>query len=327
MNRLVLFELLLAGSATLLSAQQGSPASQANADQQVPTMVYNLPSQPVGVDDLLAISVYDSPELTRTVRVGADGTIRLPMLKEKISVQGKLATEIETAIAQELSAESILVDPVVTVSVAEYKSRPVSVIGAVRSPITFQALPGTTLLDALTKAQGLTDDAGADIIVTRLVASADGKSSEVTQRIPAKALLEKTDPLYNLPLAGGEQIRVPEAGKIFVVGNVKKPGAFSVHDALGNTTVLTAIAMSEGLDQYAQKVAYIYRREASGPDQNGLPVELTKILDRKAPDVPLQPNDILYVPDSKTKRMTLGTLEKVFTFGSSATTAVIYTTR
>jgi polysaccharide export outer membrane protein len=327
MNRLILLELLLAGSATLLLAQQGSPASQANADQQAPTMVYNLPSQPVGVDDLLAISVYDSPELTRTVRVGADGMIRLPMLKEKIPVQGKLASEIETAIAQELSAESILVDPVVTVSVAEYKSRPVSVIGAVKSPITFQALPGTTLLDALTKAQGLTDDAGAEIIVTRLVADAGGKSSEVTQRIPAKALLEKTDPLYNLPLAGGEQIRVPEAGKIFVVGNVKKPGAFSVHDALGNTTVLTAIAMSEGLDQYAQKVAYIYRREGGASDQTGVPVELAKILERKAPDVALQPNDILYVPDSKTKRMTLGTLEKLFTFGSSATTAVIYTTR
>jgi polysaccharide export outer membrane protein len=324
MNRLVFLELLLAGSATLLPAQQGSPV-QANADQQVPTMVYNLPSQPVGVDDLLAISVYDSPELTRTVRVGSDGTIRLPMLKEKISVQGKLATEIETAVAQELSAESILVDPVVTVSVAEYKSRPVSVIGAVKSPVTFQALPGTTLLDALTKAQGLTEDAGADIIVTRLAAGADGKTSEVTQRIPAKALLEKTDPLYNLPLAGGEQIRVPEAGKIFVVGNVKKPGAFSVHDALGNTTVLTAIAMSEGLDQYAQKVAYIYRREG-GNSAQGIPVELSNILARKSPDINLLPNDILYIPDAKGRRLTLGALEKTLMLSSGLGSATIYAT-
>jgi polysaccharide export outer membrane protein len=326
MNRLVLLELLLAGSAMLLSAQQGSPASQANADQQVPTMVYNLPSQPVGIDDLLAVSVYDSPELTRTVRVGADGTIRLPMLKEKILVQGKLAGEIETAIAEELKAESILVEPVVTVSVAEYKSRPISVVGAVKSPVTFQALPGTTLLDALTKAQGLSDDAGADIIVTRLVASSDGKSSEVTQRIPAKALMEKTDPLYNLPLFGGEQIRVPEAGKIFVVGNVKKPGAFSVHDAVGNTTVLTAIAMSEGLDQYAQKVAYIYRREVPGGSAQGIPVELAKILDRKSPDINLEPNDILYIPDAKGKRVTLGTIEKVLGVSATMSAAAIYAT-
>jgi polysaccharide biosynthesis/export protein len=325
MNRLVLLEFLLAGSAPLLLAQQGSPASQVNADQQAPTMVYNLPSQPVGVDDLLAISVYDSPELSRTVRVGSDGKIRLPMLKEKIPVQGKLAAEIETAIAEELSNESILVDPVVTVSVAEYKSRPVSVIGAVKSPITFQALPGTTLLDALTKAQGLTDDAGAEIIVTRLVAGADGKSTEVTQRVPAKALLEKTDPLYNLALFGGEQIRVPEAGKIFVVGNVKKPGALSVHDALGNTTVLTAIAMSEGLGQYAQNTVYIYRREADMTSRE-IPVELSKILDRKAPDVALFPNDILYVPDAKARRLTLGTLEKVMGVGATMSAAALYAT-
>ena len=208
---------------------------------------------------------------------------------------------------------------------AEYKSRPVSVIGAVKSPITFQALPGTTLLDALTKAQGLTDDAGADIIVTRLVAGADGKSTELTQRVPAKALLEKTDPLYNLPLFGGEQIRVPEAGKIFVVGNVKKPGAFSVHDALGNTTVLTPIAMSEGLDQFAQKIAYIYRHEGNAPEQTGIEVQLAKILERKSPDISLQPNDILYIPDSKTRRMTLGAIEKVIGIGQAATPAVIYT--
>jgi polysaccharide biosynthesis/export protein len=325
MNRLVLLEFFLAGSATLLLAQQGPPASQVNADQQAPTMVYNLPSQPVGVDDLLAVSVYDSPELSRTVRVGSDGKIRLPMLKEKIPVRGKLASEIETAIAEELSNESILVDPVVSVSVAEYKSRPVSVVGAVKSPVTFQALPGATLLDALTKAQGLTDDAGAEIIVTRMVGGADGKNSEVTQRVPAKALMEKTDPLYNLPLFGGEQIRVPEAGKIFVVGNVIKPGAVAVHDTLGQPTVMKAIAVSEGLAPYANATAYIFRRDDAS--QDGIPIQLAKIMDRKSPDVPLQPNDILYIPTSKAKKMTLGALERVLTFGSAATTAVIYSVR
>jgi polysaccharide export outer membrane protein len=324
MFRIVLLELLLAGSAALLSAQT-SPGASVNADQQSPTMVYNLPSQPVGVDDLLAVTVYDSPELSRTVRVAADGTIRLPMLKQKITVSGKLPNQIETLIAEAFSNEQILVDPVVTVSVAEYKSRPVSVVGAVKMPVTFQALPGTTLLDAITKAQGLTEDAGTDILVTRQVTTAAGSTTEISQRVPVKGLLEKTDPAYNLPLSGGEEIRVPEAGKIFVVGNVKKPGAISIHDAVGNTTVLTAIAMSEGLDQYAQKTAYIFRKDS--PDKEGTPVALSRIMERKAPDVVLQPNDILYVPDSKTKRITLGTLEKALAFGSAATTAVIYTTR
>jgi polysaccharide biosynthesis/export protein len=323
--RLHLAQLTLAATATALMAQQSSPPPQINADQQSPTTVYNLPSQPVGADDLLAVTVYDSPELSRTVRVGSDGKIRLAMLKEKVLVQGKLPGEIETAIADELSKEAILVAPVVTVSVAEYKSRPISVVGAVKSPLTFQALPGTTLLDAITKAQGLTDDAGADIIVTRQITGADGKGTEVTQRIPAKGLLEKTDPLYNLPLFGGEQIRIPEGPKIFVVGDVIKPGPISMHDTLGDTTVLKAIALSQGLAPFASKTAYIYRHEGA-PSQDGIPVQLSRILDRKAPDVALQGNDILYVPDSATKRMTLGTLERMFSFGSAATTAVIYTT-
>jgi polysaccharide export outer membrane protein len=322
MHRLV-FLTLVFGAATLTLAQSQTPNT--NADQQAPTYVYNLPSQPVGPDDLLAISVYDSPELTRTVRVGADGKIRLPMLKEKIPVQGKLSIEIETAIAEELSREEILVDPVVTVSVAEYKSRPISVIGAVKSPLSFQALPGTTLLDAITKAQGLTDDAGTDIVVTRQIANAEGQMSEVTQRIPAKALLEKTDPLYNLPLFGGEQIRVPEGAKIFVVGNVAKPGPITVHDTLGDTTVLKAIAMSQGLTPFASKTAYIFRREGS-PNQEGIPVELSRILDRKSPDVQLQSNDILYIPDNKTRRLTLGTLEKTLTVGAGLGSATIYAT-
>ena len=313
--------LLLILASTVLFAQVPAPV---NADQQAPTMVYNLPSQPVGPDDLLAISVYDSPELTRTVRIGSDGKIRLPMLTEKIAVAGKLPNQIETDIAEELQKEGILVDPVVSVSVAEYKSRPVSVIGAVRNPITFQALPGTTLLDAVTKAQGLTDDAGADIIVTRPVTDSDGKTTQVTQRIPAKALLETTDPLYNVPLYGGENIRVPDAPKIFVLGTVKKPGSFSVHDA-SDATVMKAIALSAGLDSYSGKVAYIYRAQRGTNQKAEIPIELSKIMTRKIPDVPLEPNDILYIPQNNGKKLAMGALDRILGVGSASVPAVIYT--
>jgi polysaccharide export outer membrane protein len=323
MHRLV-FLTLVSGAATLTLAQSQTPST--NADQQAPTYVYNLPSQPVGPDDLLAISVYDSPELTRTVRVGADGKIRLPMLKEKVPVQGRLSTEIETAIAEELSREEILVDPVVTVSVAEYKSRPISVIVAVKSPLTFQALPGTTLLDAIAKAQGLTDDAGKDIIVTRVMQTINGKRTEATQRISTKSLLENSDALSNLSLYGGEEIRVLQAEKIFVVGSVKKPGPFSLHDS-GDATILKAIAFSDGLDAYPSKTAYIYRQEPGRSDKTEIVVQLSNIINRKSPDLPLEPNDILYIPENGAKKMTMGTLERVIGVGTSTIPAVIYTTR
>src|SRR5579871_1037518 len=90
----------------------------------------NLPAQRIGANDLVAISVYDAPELTRTVRVGADGFMRLPMLKQKVKAEGLMPGELETAIAAALAAEGLIVDPFVTVTIAEYNSRPISVAGA-----------------------------------------------------------------------------------------------------------------------------------------------------------------------------------------------------
>ena len=324
MHRTVLLQLIMAGSAVSLLAQQMPSAPPANADQQGPTIVYNLPSQPVGVDDLLAVSIYEAPEFSRTVRVNSDGQIKLPMLKEKIQVQGKLPNEIESAIASELSSEGLLVDPVVTISVAEYKSRPITVVGAVKSPLTFQSLPGTTLIDAITKAQGLTDDAGAEVILSKTIAGANGQSTSMSQRIPIRGLLTGEDSSKNIALTGGETVRVPESPKVFVVGDVLKPGSVSFHDTSGETTVLKAVALSQGLTPYASKTAYIFRRDST-TNQQGIPVELAKILDRKTPDVMLQPSDILYIPDNKGRRMTLGSLEKILGVGQAATPALIYT--
>jgi polysaccharide biosynthesis/export protein len=284
----------------------------------------NLPAQPIGPDDLVAITVYDSPELTRTVRVSADGTLRLPMLKRKIEAQGRMPSDLETSIAEELKTEGILVDPIVSVSVAEYRSRPISVAGEVRAPVTFQALPGMTLLDAITRAGGLSDEAGTDIIVTRSTKDSDGQIHEINQRIPAKGLLDASDPTLNITLSGGEQIRVPPAGRIYVVGNVKMPGAIKVHEA-NDATVFKVIAMSQGLLLYSQKVAYIYRKEAGQAGQDGIPVQLSDIMHRKAPDVPLQANDILYVPENGAQRVTVETLKASVGVMAVIGGALIYT--
>src|SRR5438874_6257258 len=99
----------------------------------------NLPAQKIGPNDLLNISVYDAPELTRTVRVGADGLIRLPMLKRQIKADGLMPAELESAIAAAVKEEQLIVEPFVTVTVAEYASHPISVAGAVKQPLTFQA--------------------------------------------------------------------------------------------------------------------------------------------------------------------------------------------
>ena len=105
----------------------------------------DLPIERIGADDLIGITVYDSPELTRTVRADSNGAIRLPMMEQPINAKGLYPSELEKSIASALIEEHVLVDPIVTVNVVEYRSRPISVVGAVRNPITFQAT-GSCLL-------------------------------------------------------------------------------------------------------------------------------------------------------------------------------------
>jgi polysaccharide export outer membrane protein len=278
----------------------------------------NLPIQRVGPNDLVAISVYDEPGLTRTVRVEPDGYIRLPMLKRRIAATDLMPADLESAIAQALREEGLIVDPFVTVTVAEYASRPISVMGAVRHPLTFQASNPVTLLEALARAEGLAPDAGADILLTR---SEHGQA--LVQRIPVRVLIDNADPTVNVRLTGGEEVRVPEAGKLFVMGNVKRPGAFPFQDNQ-QTTVLKAIAMAEGLTPYSGNEAFILRREASG-SKSEIPIKLKLILQRKSPDMPLMANDVLYIPDAKGTRAALAVVEKLVLYGSGVTSALIYT--
>lgn len=305
----------------LISALAGAQTRPAPMNDPSAT---NLPAQRIGPNDLLAVSVYDAPELTRTVRVGADGAVRIPMLRERIAVEDMMPGEVETAIAEALKREQLIVDPFVTVTVAEYHSRPISVMGSVKKPTTFQAVGPMTLLEALARAEGLTLEAGPEVLVSRSQPGPQGAPIHLVKRIPVKALIDAADPEMNLKLVGGEEIRVPEAGRVFVVGNVKKPGSFVVRDD-SETTVLKALAMSEGLMQFASQQAYIYRREgAAGGAKNEIPIELKKIMERKSPDVPLQANDILYVPDRQGRRIGMAALERILMFGGGAATAAIY---
>jgi polysaccharide export outer membrane protein len=302
--------------ATLASAQVHAPATMLDISS-------NLPAQKIGPRDLVVLQVYDSPELTRTIRVDSDGLVRLPMLKQRIKAEGLMPSELEIAVAKALQEEGLIVAPFVTITVAEYASRPISVAGAVKNPLTFQANAPVTLLEALTRAGGLTAGAGSEILISKTQPGPGGEPTSLIQRVPVKALIDAADPEANLKLAGGEEVRVPEAGKVFVVGNVKRPGAFTVEDG-AETSVLKMLAMAEGLAPNSGKQAFIYRREASG-SKNEIAIELGKIMERKAPDATLVANDILYIPDNRSRRMGLAILERLMVFGSTAgATALIY---
>ena len=309
---LVLLLCAIPAAAQVRSPAIGGPMGDAGAA--------NLPGQRIGPNDLIAISVYDAPEFTRTVRVAADGTLRLPMVTARLKVAGLQPPELESLVAETLVQEGLFIKPVVMVTVAEYASRPIAVVGAVKRPLTFQAVGRVTLLDALARAEGLASEAGPEVLVSLPDRTEEGK--RLLRRIAVRDLLEQSRPDLNLELSGGEEIRVPEAKRIFVAGNVKKPGAFPVRDG-AEMTVLKALALSEGLSPYPQKLAFIYREDDRTGGRKEIAVELSKIVARKAPDLSLEPGDTLYIPEDRGKRNAMSIVEKAAAFGGATASGVL----
>jgi polysaccharide export outer membrane protein len=283
----------------------------------------NLPVEPIGPNDLLGIYVYDAPELTRSIRVDADGTIRLPMVLKHVPAAGLTPEDLEKSVRAALIDEQVLVDPVVTVSVIEYRSRPINVIGEVKNPTTFQATGTVTLFEAISRAGGLTENAGPEVIVSSLKRGTDLKDPTLVRRIPVAELLNSMDPAVNLPLEGGELIRVPEAGHFYVLGNVRDPGVFTIRNG-SESTILTALTLSKGLQPYPEKFGYIYRSETGSGGTNEIRVELKKIINHELPDVPLQANDILYVPEATGRKNAASIARTVAMIGAGMATSLVY---
>lgn len=318
----LIFCLLLAVVVTPVTAQQ-NPVEQIGAGATALSGGANLPAERVGPYDLLGITVYDSPELTRSARVDEDGAIRLPMVKQPLQVAGLHPSEIEEAITKALVENNVLVDPVVTVSILEYRSRPITVMGAVRNPIVFQADGPVTLVDAISRAGGLAENAGSEILLSRPPSATGDKSMPLTQRIPVQSLLNLNEAVANLKLSGGEVIRVPVAGQVYVLGSVGKPGAFNVPDG-SESSVMKALAISGGLGEHPGHIAYIYRAEGGSGERNEIPIELQKIMDRKAPDVALLANDILYIPAANGRRISAKVLESTLGVAAAVGTTLLY---
>jgi polysaccharide export outer membrane protein len=317
--------LLAVAVASSISAQQQAGSKPADAGAPAMSNGPNLSQERLGRDDLLGISVYDAPELTRNVRIDAEGNIRLPMVRQRIRAAGSVPAELESAITAALVDENVLVNPIVTVSVVEYHSRPITVVGAVRSPTTFQAAGSVTLLEAIVRAGGLADNAGSEILVSHPPSMTGGTAIGLTERIPVHDVMDVSNPASTMALEGGENIRVLDAGRIFVVGNVKHPGPLQITDGSAST-VLKAVTLSGGLDSFSSHKAYIYRAEADGRNSQ-IPIEINKIMTFKSPDVPLKSNDMLYVPSATGQRISAKALGMTLGIGLGIATILIYILR
>jgi polysaccharide export outer membrane protein len=265
----------------------------------------------IGTGDLLTIEVFDVPELSRDIRVDETGFISLPLLPEKVGAAGLTASQLQNKLSELLRTNQLVSKPQVNITLKERQSQPITVIGAVRNPMVYQALRQTTLLEVLSQAGGMASDAGNVVIVTRAhpasAASGDAQTQDdaesQTFTIRLSDLLDTGDPRFNIPLQGGDVITVPHAGIVYVVGAVGRPGGFVMQNDRDLMTTLKALSLAGGTTQYAKlNEAVILRRNPDTGKTQQIPVDLKKILHQKAEDKTLEASDVLFIPDSSGKR-------------------------
>ncbi|MFI5096543.1 MAG: polysaccharide biosynthesis/export family protein [Candidatus Acidiferrales bacterium] len=172
---LLVCTVMLAGTLVLAPRVIAQDATALETPQQTNDRIRNLSmgakSAPhdyvVGNGDLLDISVFDVPELTRQLRVSQTGTIGIPLVPIRLRVAGLTEVQAEQKIAEVLEANGLVSHPEVGVTVKEHKSRPITIVGAVLHPMVYEAERSVTLLEALAEAGGVSGDAGDTIIVSR----------------------------------------------------------------------------------------------------------------------------------------------------------------
>ena len=263
----------------------------------------------IGADDQLAIAVLQAPELNTTTRVSEQGAIHLPLVGT-VRAGGLTVLELKAAIEEQLRSKYIK-NPDVSVQVTEVRSRSVSVVGAVERPGVVQVRGSTTLLQLLSLAGGLRPDAGDAVVVMH-----KGNEAPARREVALKPLMESRDAQLNIPVYPGDVVSVQTADVVYVVGAVRKAGAFAMR---GNQrlTVLRALALGEGLEPTAAKGDALVVRVRPGGERQEIPVDLGKLLKGKTPDVPLEAHDVLFVPTSGGKvaaRATLDALVRVLTW-------------
>jgi polysaccharide biosynthesis/export protein len=262
--------------------------------------------------DLLEISLFETdfacgPVKTGCeVRVSSSGDIVLPLIGA-MRVAGLTVAQAEQVIAAGFSEGRFFNNPQVTVVQKEYASQGISVLGEVQKPGTYPLIGSHMLLQAISAAGGTTAKAGNDVMVIR------SDSPNQPQHVDVSSLTGGSTPL--MP---GDTVVVSKAGIVYIVGDVRQPSGIAMERS--GLTILKAIAMAQGTNPTASlKNAKLIRNTPQGKQE--VHISIKEILSNKAPDVELQPEDILFIPNSLAKSATRRSLEAIL---QTATGVAIY---
>lgn len=277
----------------------------------------------LGPDDEITLFVADMEDLNnKPMRIDMRGDVNVPMAG-RIHAAGLTVDKLEAAIGERL--KKYLQDPDVVVFIKEFRSEPISVLGAVEKPGVHQLEGRKTLFEVLSLAGGLRADAGNTVKITRKLewgpiplpeTQTDGTGKYSVATVKVKGILDGSDPGANIVIRPEDVISVPKADLVYAVGSVRKPGGFLLNQNESLST-LQVLSLAEGLDKgAAPKKAKIMREVPGSTTRVEIPVDLQKLMAGKSPDVPMRSDDILFVPNSAAKSAGARALEAAIQVGT-----------
>jgi polysaccharide export outer membrane protein len=277
----------------------------------------------LGPDDEIAIWALGAEEISqKPVRIDPGGYIDLPLLG-RMRASGFTTEQLKSELVARL--RSYINEPQVSVNIMEFRSQPVSVIGAVKNPGVHQLQGRKTLVEILSLAGGLAPDAGSSVKITRRLergpvplpaASQDASGNFSVAEVSLKQLMAAKNPESNIIIRPDDVISVPRAEMVYVMGEVAKPGGYVLNER-ETMSALQALSLAGGVTRVSGlQRAKILRVVPGTNNREELSVDLKRMLAGKSPDAQLQPEDILLVPNNLAKGATLRAIESAIQIGT-----------
>lgn len=241
----------------------------------------------IGPQDVLTIQVFDQPDLGGKYTVEADGTFSFPLIG-RVKAGGMSLRAFETELKKKL-ADGYFRNPQVTVAVEQYRSQRVFVMGEVRQPGPVALTGGMTLIEALSRAGSTLPSASGEVAIVRAPQGTQGPvlpGADTGAEILRASIrdLEGGSMKQNIELHDGDTIFVPRAETIYVFGQVRNPGAYSIQK---DTTVLQALSLAGGVTENGAMNRIKIVRIVKG-EKKEIKVKLTDTV---------QPGDTIIIPE------------------------------
>lgn len=255
----------------------------ANALAQPAAQTASGNTEPIlGAGDVIRVTVFQNPDLSIEARITELGQVSFPLIGN-ITLAGLSVTAAQDKIAKQLREGGFVVKPQVSITLMTVKSNQVSILGQVAKPGRYPIENNNTRVSEMIAAAGGVLPGGSDVIT--LVGNRNGKPVKYDIDLPS--ILQAGKRELDLVVSNGDILHVDREQKIFIYGEVQKPGAYRWDRSM---TILQAMAQAGGLTKVGtERGIRIHRRDPNGGG--------TKIIEPKMTD-PVERDDVIYVRES-----------------------------